>query len=61
MSKILECFAPDVTENMVNGFIRAEENFQKFNTLFHGDGVVKLFIHYQPKSVTTEVRRYTRI
>jgi len=47
-SKILESFAPEITDENVQSFIRQDENNRKFRDLFKPNGLTRLFVYYQP-------------
>ena len=55
MTKILESFAPELTLDLVNDFMRQESNLNKFNQFFRGEGSGRIFILYQPELVEGEV------
>lgn len=48
MGKMLEAFAPNLTSETVQSFIRSDQNLQKFNAFFKGDGAGRMFVFYQP-------------
>eukprot|EP01032_Pedospumella_encystans_P038575 gene38575-43710_t len=48
MSKMLEAFAPELSSEAVQSFIRADQNLQKFNAFFKGDSSGRMFVFYQP-------------
>jgi hypothetical protein len=58
LSKLLESFAPDLTSEQAQSFIRQESNLQKFNSFFRGDGAGRLFISFQQEIVEGEVRLF---
>ena len=49
--KILETFAPELTSEAVQQFIRVEAVLQKFTLFFRGEGSGRIFISYQPPVV----------
>jgi hypothetical protein len=55
INKMLEAFAPELTSEAVQTFIRQEANLQKFNSLFKGDGPGRIFVFYQPEVSEGEV------
>ena len=55
MSKMLEAFAPELTSEAVQSFIRGDQNLQKFNAFFKGDGAGRMFVFYQPQMGEGEV------
>ena len=58
MSKMLEAFSPDLSSETVQAFIRTDQNLQKFNTFFKGDGLGHLFVSYQPQMGDGEVKLF---
>lgn len=55
MSKMLEAFAPELTSEAVQAFIRGDQNLQKFNAFFKGDASGRMFVFYQPHMGEGEV------
>ena len=55
MSKMLEAFAPELSSEAVQSFIRADQNLQKFNAFFKGDSTGRMFVFYQPHMGEGEV------
>jgi hypothetical protein len=55
MAKMLEAFAPELTAEAVQSFMRADQNLQKFNAFFKGDGAGRMFVFYQPQVGEGEV------
>jgi hypothetical protein len=55
MAKLMEAFAPDLTQEAVQSFIRSDQNLQKFNAFFKGDSTGRLFVNYQPQAGEGEV------
>ena len=55
MSKMLEAFAPELSSEAVQSFIRADQNLQKFNAFFKGDSSGRMFVFYQPHMGEGEV------
>ena len=55
MSKILETFAPELSTEVVNSFMRQETNLQKFNQFFRGEGPGRIFLLFQPELQDGEV------
>ena len=49
--KILETFAPELSSETVQQFIRVDAVLQKFTQFFRGEGSGRLFIFYQPPVV----------
>ncbi len=49
--KILETFAPELSSETVQQFIRVDAVLQKFTQFFRGEGSGRLFIFYQPAVV----------
>lgn len=60
MGKMIEAFAPGLTSEAVQSFIRQDVNLQKFNSFFKGDGPGRLFVFFQPDMVDGEVRLATK-
>ena len=56
MNKMTETFAPELTQEALNAFIRNDANLQKFNSFFKGDGPGRLFVFFQPDVPEGEVR-----
>ena len=48
MDKMLEAFAPELTSEAAQTFIRNDQNLQKFNSFFKGDNAGRLFVFFQP-------------
>lgn len=57
MSKMLEAFAPELTSEMVQSFIRQDANLQKLNAFFKGDGAGRMFVFFQSEVSEGEVCR----
>lgn len=55
ISKILETFRPDLTTELAQSFMRNENNLQKFNSLFKGEGCGRLFVFFQNDSSDGDV------
>jgi len=53
-AKLLEAFAPTLSVDTVQGFIRQESTLQKLNGFFKGDGNGRMFVLYQPSTDGTE-------
>ena len=47
-TKILEAFKPELDNETVHQFIRAESNFTKFTAFFRGESSGRIFVFYQP-------------
>lgn len=58
MSKMLEAFAPELSSEAVQSFIRADQNLQKFNAFFKGDSSGRMFVFYQPHMGEGEVVQF---
>lgn len=58
MNKILEAFAPELTQEAAQAFMRNDANLQKFTSFFKGDGAGRLFVFYQAEGSEAEVRNY---
>ena len=55
MNKMLEAFAPELTSETVQSFIRQDANLQKLNAFFKGDGSGRMFVFFQAEVSEGEV------
>jgi hypothetical protein len=52
---MLEAFAPELTSEIVQAFIRQDVNLQKFSAFFKGEGSGRMFVFFQPDMSEGEV------
>ncbi len=55
VNKMLEAFAPELTTETVQTFIRLDVNLQKFLSFFKGEGSGRMFVFFQPDISEGEV------